>query len=135
MVKKIITKLIILAIIAGLSGLKYIARRNGRAYKLALQMKQEGFTVEKIDVKQSGTLFDEIAVSGKALNVKINWVGNALSMQNVINSLEKGKLEGRSDKARPIYVSGNFIVTVYVEPQPGAVKRFMEENVGSVREY
>lgn len=135
MVKKLITVLIIAALVAGLFLLKNLSQRSGKAYKLALQMKEAGFTVEKIDVKQSGTIFDEISASGKSLKVKINWVGNALSMENVANSLEKGKLEGKANTGAPIYVTGNYILTVFAEPEAGAVKRFLITNVGAVREF
>jgi len=135
MKKILIITLVFIAAAVGLLLLSYAAKYTGKAYRLAQDLKKGGLPIESIQITESNAMYDEVAVTGGGLNIKINHYGNGLFMESIEKNLEEEN-RGRDKESRiPIYVSGLFIIVVYQEPAKGGVKAALINKLGEIREF
>lgn len=124
------------ALAAGLVLLNQAARKAGKAYALAQELKNAGLPITEITIKETNSMYNEVSAAGEGLNIKINYYGNSLFMDNIVKNLEAGRTrEPRQENRVPIYVARLYIVVVYGEPAPGMVKAALVNKFGIVREY
>lgn len=128
---------VMIAVIAVVIGMVYagqtLKKRTGGAYKLAEQMKSQGLNYEKMNVSQSTSMYQEIALQGSNLLVKINHYGNGLFLKQVKDNLTKDKKA--KNATEPIYAAGSYIIVVYQEPEKGMVKSILLKFFPVVEEY
>jgi hypothetical protein len=135
-VKKTLVAILAAAVIvAAIFFLRQAMIRAGKAYVLAEQLKAAGLPVDEIKVNENSAMYSEVSAIGGGLNVKIGYYSNGLFMDNIVKNLELGKTKEPSIGKPAILVSRLYILVVYSEPEPGAVKKMLEEKFGLVREY
>jgi hypothetical protein len=134
--KKILIVLLAALVLAiGAIGLNQAARKAGKAYVLAREMKAAGLPIEDITIKESDFMYNEVSATGDGINLKINYYGNGLFLDNIVKNLEAEKTAAKQENRIPIYVTRLYILVVYAEPKQGMVKGFLVNKFGQVREY
>jgi hypothetical protein len=78
-------------------------------------------------------MYQEIALQGSNLLVKINHYGNGLFLKQVKDNLTKDKKA--KNATEPIYAAGSYIIVVYQEPEKGMVKSILLKFFPVVEEY
>jgi hypothetical protein len=120
---------------SGIYILKQAANRASGPYFTAERLRASGLPVEKIKPGRENAMYREVTLSGPDLDMKISRYGNGLFMADIIKNLDAEKKNRTANSGSPIYVSGLFIIVVYHEPYPGAVKRALLEQFKELKEY
>lgn len=126
---------VIIFIAAGIYGLKLISKYQSKSYVFAEELQKQGLAINNITIEGSTNIVDQVMATGDGLKIKVTHYGNALFLENVVNSLERDKKKQVKIESAPIYAVRDLIIVVYQEPVPGQVKEIVSRLYPGVREY